>query len=273
MNNVSISYVIPTLNSSLTLDMTLCSLQSQKDLDVNIIVVDSGSTDETLAICKRWNVKTLYIEPGNMYRAINAGLRACDTEWLGYINSDDWLYPDSLTRMIAHGESHQADVVYGNCDYTDECGRFSYSFGAVQPDRLLSLFRMKRFGFAQQSTIFRRKVYEKLGGFDECYHLSADLDFYIRGFQENYRFSHLPNPSVACFRIHKNQLSNQRASNLQKESDEIYSKLGTPKIIDWFTFIEWRLNNSTHYLLRLLRQSMLSGKVRITKSMNAYSNI
>jgi glycosyltransferase involved in cell wall biosynthesis len=57
---LSISYVVPTLNSAATLDMTLYALRSQKDVEVNIIVVDSGSTDETLDICKRWDVKTLY---------------------------------------------------------------------------------------------------------------------------------------------------------------------------------------------------------------------
>ncbi|EPF24462.1 glycosyltransferase [Microcystis aeruginosa] len=54
MSQISeISYVIPTLNSAATLDMTLLSLRSQKDVEVNIIVVDSGSTDGTLDLLQK----------------------------------------------------------------------------------------------------------------------------------------------------------------------------------------------------------------------------
>ena len=67
----TITYVIPTLNSASTLDMTLFSLKSQRDINLEILVVDSGSTDKTLEICKKWNIKSIYVEAGNMYKAIN----------------------------------------------------------------------------------------------------------------------------------------------------------------------------------------------------------
>ena len=266
-----ISYVIPTLNSAATLDMTLYMLRSQKNADVNIIVVDSGSTDGTLDICKRWDVKTLYAEPGNMYRAINVGLQECDTEWLGYINSDDWLYPDSVARLISRGNTSNADVVYGNCDYTDERGRFVYSFGATPPSQLLSLFKMGVFGFAQQSAIFRRRVYQQLQGFNEDYYLSADAQFYLRSLQAGFQFSLMSGAPVSCFRLHGNQLSNKKAINMEKEKQKIFALAGDVNLKDWAVFAQWRLSNLPHYFIRLLRQSLLAGKIKITKSMNAYA--
>jgi glycosyltransferase involved in cell wall biosynthesis len=263
---LSISYVVPTLNRASTLDMTLYSIRSQKNVDANIIVVDSGSTDGTLEICKRWNVDVLYAEPGNIYRAINTGLRQCNTDWLAYINSDDWLYPDSLTRLIEYGNTLNADVVYGNCDYIDEFCRFIYSFNAIKPEQLLSLFKMGVFGFAQPAAIFRSQVYKQLDGFNENYCFSADADFYIRALQSNFRFLRLPGSSVACFRIHKNQLSNRYAQQMHFESQKI-TTLGITNLIDFITFLQWRISNVPHYLLRLLRQSLLSEKITITKSM------
>ncbi|MGH9840087.1 MAG: oligosaccharide flippase family protein [Blastocatellia bacterium] len=50
---------------------------SQRGVAVNIIVADSGSTDATPEICRRWNARVIYAEPGNMYRAINAALNEC----------------------------------------------------------------------------------------------------------------------------------------------------------------------------------------------------
>ena len=209
----TITYVVPTLNSAATLEMTLLYLKSQRDVDLHIFVVDSGSTDETLVICKKWNVKTIYAEPGNMYKAINLGLKQCDTEWLGYINSDDWLYMDSVARLVTQGIKEQSDIVYGNCDYTDEDSRFVYSLFPARPNQLLSLFRCGVMGFAQQSVIFHKRIYQKLDGFNEDFRFSSDADFYVRAIQSGARFSYLPNKSVSCFRIHQNQLSNKNKDN------------------------------------------------------------
>ena len=180
-----ITCVVPTLNSAKTLDMTLLSLHSQENVEVRIIVVDSGSQDGTLEVCKRWGVKVLYEEPGNMYRAINKGLREADTRWVSYINSDDWYYPDILGELIKHGESTDADLVYGKCDFTEYGGRFLYSFTPAKPEHLASLFRMGVMGFSQQSIIFRNSLYQKLGGFNEDYKFIADREFFTRAFLSN----------------------------------------------------------------------------------------
>jgi len=269
-NIPKISYVIPTLNSAATLDMTLLSLRSQKDVEVNIIVVDSGSNDGTLDICKRWEVKTLYAEPGNMYRAINKGLQECDTEWLGYINSDDWLYPDSLVRLITQGNASNADVVYGSCDYADACGRFVYSMSPAKPEQLLSLFRIGIFGFAQPAAIFRNRVYQKLKGFKEDYSLSSDADFYLRALLSNLKFSRFSGESISCFRIHENQLTNKKREAMEAEKQQIYSPIQPAKLQEWIVFTQWRLNNLPHYIMRFLRQSLLSGKMKITRSTDIY---
>lgn len=267
---MSISYVVPTLNSAATLDMTLLSLRSQKNINLNIIVVDSGSTDGTLNICRRWDVKTLYAEPGNMYRAINIGLRECDTEWLGYINSDDWLYPDSLERLIAYGNASNADVVYSNCDFTDVYGRFMYSFAPPKPSHLISTSRTGVLGFAQQSAIFRNRLYKNLKGFDENYYYCADKEFYLRALQSGTSFTFLPGPPVACFRLHINQMSNRQVKFMSDESKKINPELvGYPSLYDWAVMMQWRLINLPHYLLRFLRQSLLSSKLVIIKSMHA----
>ncbi len=273
MTPPSISCVVPTLNSAATLDLTLLSLRAARDVEVEIIVADSGSTDGTLEICRRWNAPTLYVPPGNMYRAINAGLRRCGGEWLAYLNSDDWVYPDSFARLIARGEESNAEVAYGNCDYTDGQGRFVYSFAAARPEQLLPLFRLRRMGFAQQAAIFRRRGYEALGGFDESFVYRGDGDFYVRALLAGRRFAYLDGPSAACFRLHAGQFSNRGLGLTEIEAERIYSRpemAARPR--DWLTLAHWRWRNLPHYSIRILRESLLSNRPRLPRAIETYTH-
>jgi GT2 family glycosyltransferase len=269
----AISYVIPTLNSAATLEMTLLSLRSQLDANLQITVVDSGSTDDTLAICQRVAAKTLYVEPGNMYRAINAGFQQCQTDWLAYLNSDDWLYRDSLQRLLDIGVTSGADVVYGNCDYCDHSGRFVYSFAAAQPAQLLPLFRTGRMGFAQPAAIFRRNLYERLQGFDVSYKYKADADFFIRALLAGAQFVYVEGPAVACFRLHAGQFSNRAASDIEAEGKRLFGQsVLTAGWRDRLALRRWQLRNVPHYLIRILRESSLSRRLRLPRAIETYDH-
>lgn len=264
---MEISYVIPTLNSASTLDMTILSLKHQEGVKVNILVVDSGSTDGTLDICKRWGVESLYTEPGNMYKAINTGISRFNTEWVAYLNSDDWLYPNSLSAMIEFGDKESADLVYGNCDFVDYFGRLIYSFASAQPNDLPALFRSGFMPFNQQTVIFRRSLYDKLSGFDERYCLSADKHFFARASKVGASFSKLEGLPVACFRIHRGQLSNAKSNAHASESKRVDSELfGSVTLKDKIVAAKWKTSNVGHYCLRFLRQSLLLGKLHISRS-------
>jgi glycosyltransferase involved in cell wall biosynthesis len=277
MPQASISCVVPTLNSAATLDQTLLSLRSQREILLRVIVVDSGSTDGTLEICRRWEVETLYAEPGNMYRAINVGLRESRTDWLAYLNSDDWVYPTSFARLATGGEVTKAGIVYGNCDYTDGDSRFVYSFAAAEPEHLLPLFRLGRMGFAQQAAIFRREVYERLQGFDETFRFRGDADFYSRALLGKTQFAKLDGASVACFRLHSNQFSNSNNEQRnQIDAEEALRIFGKHEMAahasDWLKLASWRFRNSPHYLIRILRESLLSKKLRFPRTIETYTH-
>lgn len=273
MNEFLISCVVPTLNSAATLDATLLSLRSQKNINLKIIVADSGSTDGTLEICQRWEVPSIYVPPGNMYQAINAGLRQCTSEWFTYLNSDDWIYPDSIARLLAQGKQSNADVVYGNCDYTDEQSRFVYPFEAAAPNELLPLFRLRRMAFAQPAAIFRRSSYEKLNGFDESLLYSADADFYIRALLAGNCFAKLSGPSVACFRLHAKQFSNRGLERADIEADRIFGRQELEAgFTDRLTLAAWRFRNLPHYAIRILRESLLSRRFRLPRAIETYTH-
>ncbi len=264
-----IDCVIPTLNAALTLEQTLLSLRSQRDVEVTIRVVDSGSTDGTLDICKRWGVTTLYAPPGNMYQAINIGLTECLSPWLAYLNADDWLFPDSFARLMRLGEASEAGVIYGNCDYVDSMGRFVSSFQSASPSHLAALFGRRVMGFSQPAAIFRREVYTRLIGFDEQYRLVADADFYLRALCGGIRFAFLEGAPVACFRLHTQQKSRVHP-NERLSVDCLKSRRPANEVHDWRGLAAWRLQNGLHYALRILRVLTLYRKLRMPRAMDIY---
>jgi glycosyltransferase involved in cell wall biosynthesis len=269
---MEISYVIPTLNSASTLDMTILSLKHQEGVKVNILVVDSGSTDGTLDICKHWGVESLYIEPGNIYKAINAGINRFNTEWVAYLNSDDWLYANSLRTMIEFGDKESADLVYGNCDHVDFSGRLLYSFASAKPRDLPALFRVGVLGFAQQTVIFRRSLYQKLHGFDESYSLAADYNFFSKACKMGAKFANFDGLPIACFRTHTSQLSQIKHDELRTEAQRsCFELFNPPRLEDRIIKLKWKSSNIFHYGLRVLRQSLLFGRLVISPSMKVYS--
>ena len=250
-----IGVVVPTYNCGPTLDSTLLSLRRQGGVDIEIIVVDSGSTDDTLGICERWKVKVVYDPPGNMYRAINKGMGLLQAKWITYLNGDDYVFLDSYKRLMSLGEAENADVVYGNCDYIDRGGRFRYSVRAV-PVRLLKRLSLQSgvMGFAQSAAVFRAVAYEELSKFDEGYRFVADFAFFSKAIAAGKRFSRLSGPAVCAFRIHDEQLSARHREPMGKEVAEVMG-IASWKRRAWGTIalIGWRLLNLDHYLMRLAR--------------------
>ncbi|MHC4308534.1 MAG: glycosyltransferase [Planctomycetota bacterium] len=256
-----ISVVVPTLNSAATLDWTLLSLRSQQDCKVRIIVVDSGSTDGTLEICKRWGIESQYVPPGNMYRAINAGIRLCNTDWVTYLNSDDIVYRDSYARLIELGTSLKAHVVYGYSDYIDWDGRFLFSFRPAPPSWLGSLFRKGFMGFTQPAAIFRHDVFKALRGFSEDFCSISDFDFFSRALKAQKVFKLLRSPAVSAFRLHQNQFSQRESEVTRKEKELLFaSSANSLDLGALLAFSLWRIRNVKSYFLRLLRTHSLRGR-------------
>ena len=119
-----IGVVVPTLNRASTLPWTLHSLTSQRGLTPEILVADSGSMTGPLIFAGIGGTHN-HVPPGNMYRAINAGIRQFNSEWVTYLNSDDVVFPNSYARLVNCGEEKHADLVYG--DWTSWITRVDFS--------------------------------------------------------------------------------------------------------------------------------------------------
>ena len=228
-----LTIVTPTLNSAKTIRGTLESLRPLVEGGAEHIVVDSDSNDGTVEIARQFGSEVLYHPPGNMYAAINAGMARAKGDWLTYINGDDLLFADS-TREALDDVGENATVIYGDIDFIDDQGRFLFSRRSPDPRHLSWLMRYYN-PFPQQGTLFRREVFERVGGFNTEFRFAADLDFFVRCSLVGERFWKFRGKSVAAFRLSPKQLSQSARTDMAPEGIQIRADLRKQfgGMLDW----------------------------------------
>ncbi|MCX4294526.1 MAG: glycosyltransferase family 2 protein [Prevotella sp.] len=179
-----ISVVISTFNSGNTLRDTLESVLRQGYRDVEVIVVDGGSSDNTMEIVReyegRFEGRLRWIsEPDRgLYDAMNKGIALATGDVVGILNSDDFYTSDDVLERVAR-EIDGVDAVYGDIHFVDpddltKCVRYYSS-------RSFRRWQM-RLGFmpAHPSFYCRRHVYQSLGAFDLQFKVAADFEQLLR---------------------------------------------------------------------------------------------
>jgi glycosyltransferase involved in cell wall biosynthesis len=206
-----ISIVTPSFNQGRFIKETIDSVLAQGYPNLEHIVVDGASTDETPSILGRYSHILVISEPDRgQAEAINKGFRLATGDIWGFLNSDDTLLPDALIRVAkAMGNGPGPDVVMGRCRFVDEEGRF---IGIEHPSHFESHLRVLRVWkghFIPQPAVFwRRSVWEKCGGVDEGLGSQwIDYDLFCR-FSKWYHFEKV-NQVLATYRLHTHSKSVQ----------------------------------------------------------------
>ena len=182
-----ISVIIPSLNQGEFIESTLRSVIDQEYPNLELIVMDGGSHDGTAEILQRHTSRITFWESNadrGQSHAINKGLaRATGDVWC-YLNSDDLLAPGSLARVGALFRDPAVHWVGGISVIFDERadrGTVTPQEPKSQKEILTPWARSIEHVFPCSNVCFmRRAIYEKLGGFDETYGYSMDMEYYTR---------------------------------------------------------------------------------------------
>ena len=215
-----VSVVTPTLNQAGFLERTLASVRAQSYPCIEHIVVDGGSTDGTLEILAAGvgssSLRYVTGPDAGMYDAVNKGLAMASGDVHAYLNSDDVYPPWAVeTAMSAFERRPAVDVVYGDgLKVEHETG--------VQRLRLLPPFdrlRVARYDSLLQPAVFwRRRITERLGGFDRSMRYVADLDFWLRAAGGGAAFEQV-HEMLAFERLHAGRLSTAQKEAMALESE------------------------------------------------------
>ena len=184
---MKISVITATYNSGATLRDTIESVLRQTYSDIEYIVVDGASTDNSMDIVReyspRFGGRMRYVsEPDKgLYDAMNKGLAMATGDVVGILNSDDFYTHEDIIEHVADAlTAHpETDAVYGDIHFVNDsdlsrCTRYYTS-------KHFRRWQM-RLGFipAHPSFYCRREVYEKYGCFDDSYRIAADFELLLR---------------------------------------------------------------------------------------------
>jgi glycosyltransferase involved in cell wall biosynthesis len=227
----SLSIVIPSYNQGRYIERTILSILKQDySGEVEIIVSDGGSQDETTEILKKYSQIKWWSEPDKGFvDAVNKGFKIASGEILAIQSSDDFYLRDAFKNCVGRLINSNIDIVSG-CDVHLRSDQKNFSlpelkFGAITPRSLL----LER-AISQHCCFFRREVLDKIGGLRKEVDTCADIDFWYRALHF-FQAEFIP-CYVAVYQEHENQrtktLTDWHASLLRMvglwASDEIYGQ-------------------------------------------------
>lgn len=227
-----VTVVTPSFNKGPYLEETIQSVLNQSYHNIEYIVKDGGSSDETLSILKKYDSDILWkSEPDSgQSDAINKGWKSANGEILAYLNADDIYYPGTIETVVDFFNTHpETKIIYGDGVLTDEAGRIIGNHKAG-PYYYNELLYGRNFIF-QPTVFFRRELLERIGYIDTALHLTMDLDYWIRtGYL--YQFGYIEGTPLAGAKIYANTKTVSLLYKTVDELDYIIKKFYTQTEID-----------------------------------------
>jgi glycosyltransferase involved in cell wall biosynthesis len=228
---LKVSIITAVYNNQETIASALDSALAQTGVELELIVIDGGSTDGTLAVLNGYadRIAVLVSEPDKgIYDALNKGIRRASGEVLGFLHSDDLFADDNVLKRVEGAFADpQIEAVYGDLLYVlkenPEAVVRYWKAGAFSRARL-------GWGWMPPHPTFyvRRAVYERMGMFDTNYRIAADYDCMLRFLGKGrVRVGYIPEVLV---KMRLGGASNRSIKNILRKSQEDYRALKNNKV-------------------------------------------
>lgn len=228
-----VSIITATYNSAISIKNCLDSVVSQDYNDLEYLIIDGKSSDNTLNIVKDYQQKYPYIKlisekDDGIYDALNKGVQLATGDVVGFVHSDDLLASNHTVNDIVNQiQNEQIDGVYGDLQYVDK----------IDLNKVIRLWKscafktslLKQGWMPAHPTLFLKKeVYEKHGLFDLTYKIAADYDFMLRVLKDNsLKFSYLPK---VITKMRVGGASNRSLKNIIQKTKEDYRAIRSNQI-------------------------------------------
>lgn len=233
-----VSIVIPTYNTGRYVLDAIDSVLQQTYTNVELIVVDDGSSDDTPALLEQ--------HPGNFIRfrqanagqsaAMNFGWQQSSGELLGYLSADDRLHPRAVETIVAAmAKAPEAVLAYPDFCVIDEDSKLVRTVQTPDYEERLLIANFQC--LPGPGALFRRSVWDKVGGWNTGLRNIPDMDFFLRLCQYG-PFTRVAEP-LADFRIHSgsttyNPCNAERSDEPLRVINSLYQTSGlSPSILGW----------------------------------------
>lgn len=230
-----ITIITPSYNQGRFIEETILSVLSQEYPNLEYIIMDGGSTDNTVEIIKKYADRISYWvseKDSGQSNAINKGLRMATGEIINWLNSDDLLQPGALAAMAKYFTANpEAIIVHGRIEYF---GNTKNYYSVNLPAKDLETRYAAHICMPQPAAFFRKKLIDEQGLLDESLHFSMDTDLFMRA-GLHYSLVQVEDV-IAKFRLHGDSksvsaFSKTFLSDNKKIFSRVVSTLGDEKAI------------------------------------------
>ena len=260
-----ITIVTPSYNQGAFIEKTIHSVLDQSYPNLEYIIIDGGSTDNSISIIKKYEKHLSYwvseVDKGQSH-AINKGLNRASGDLLGWLNSDDYYVGGALHKLAkAYKEDTSVGVVYGRGLIQDEKGRKVYEpvLTEVTVQSLCEWCYSN--DFMQPSTLFTKEAWAECGPLDEEIHIAMDVDFWLK-VRKKYKFK-MVDAMLSCSLSHegakttalRNQMFVDTALVVSKHGGEVAARKMLDEMADKLTECQkFRDYFSRNIFLKIIRR-------------------
>jgi glycosyltransferase involved in cell wall biosynthesis len=177
-----VSIITPSFNQARYIEATIQSVLTQDYPNIEYIIVDGGSTDETVEIIKKHEGRIAWWvseKDKGQTDAINKGFARANGQILAWLNSDDTYESGAISAAVKYLQEHpEVGMVYGDCNFINEDGNVIGKFNSAQTD-----YRLLRQGYAhipQQTMFLRADLWKQVGPLDPSFYFAMDYDLWTR---------------------------------------------------------------------------------------------
>jgi len=205
-----VSTIIPVFNGERFLPLAVESIRRQGCPSIEIIVVDDGSTDGTATVAREFGDPVRWVTQANAGppAARNRGLDLARGDLIAFLDVDDLWSEDKLRVQVARlAAEPELDLVVGMTQLLCPTG-LAEGEPAFEPQGAPGLLP------SVGSALFRRRVFDRVGRFDETQRMDDDVDWFLRAFEQGVRMAVLPTVAQ-YYRRHDRNITNARATDMR----------------------------------------------------------
>ena len=191
-----VSVIIPLFNQKLYIVNAIESVLAQTYPEIEIIVVDDGSTDHPGDVLTPYQDQILLIQQKNAGSAAarNAGLRKATGEYIQFLDADDWLHPQKIRLQVEDLETRQGQASY--CEimqFFESSGQKQIHYVGEVDDMFTDLYNLwQRYPLLIHSLLVKKTILQEFGGFNEVLYANVDRYLFCNLAAHNIKFLYFP---------------------------------------------------------------------------------